>query len=324
MSEPGRRRNTPRSPRASGRGRAATPRVDPRRRRQAHRLGLRHHHRPDADGNPGRCPARGDPRRRSAAPDLPGRDRRQPPRPTRGPEDDREARAVLAARRGKKRSPPVERRIEPHDPDNADAALLILGIATRGARDGSAAARALGGAGGAAAPPGRRTPLEEERLRNRTLHPRSRFVAMATGHRRMTDAPDKEQAVGYRRPPASSRFRKGQSGNPRGRPRGRHNQAPYEAVLAQRVTIREDGIERRVSAAEAFLLHMSKKGLEGDGAAARATMAAIAEARASRLVREPMECVSSSGSSSGQGASPARSSHCEWAASSTVTAKRRE
>ena len=40
----------------------------------------------------------------------------------------------LAARQGKKRFPPIERRIEPHDPDNADAALVILGIATPRAR----------------------------------------------------------------------------------------------------------------------------------------------------------------------------------------------
>jgi hypothetical protein len=48
------------------------------------------------------------------------------------------------------------------------------------------------------------------------------------------------------------------------------------------VTIREEGVERRVTAAEAFLLHMTKKGLEGDGAAGRAAMAAIGEARAAR------------------------------------------
>jgi hypothetical protein len=48
------------------------------------------------------------------------------------------------------------------------------------------------------------------------------------------------------------------------------------------VTIREDGRERRVTAAEAFLLHLTKRGLEGDSAAARASLAAIETARATQ------------------------------------------
>jgi len=48
------------------------------------------------------------------------------------------------------------------------------------------------------------------------------------------------------------------------------------------VTIKEDGVERRVTAAEAFLLYMTKRGLDGDGAAARSAMAAIEEARSAR------------------------------------------
>lgn len=86
--------------------------------------------------------------------------------------------------------------------------------------------------------------------------------------------------VGYKNPPASTRFSKGQSGNPRGRPRNRRREIPYDFLLGQMVTIREDGRERRVTAAEAFLLHLTKKGLEGDGAAARASLAAIETARA--------------------------------------------
>ena len=70
--------------------------------------------------------------------------------------------------------------------------------------------------------------------------------------------------------------------NPKGRPRGRHNRPPYEALLDQMVTIKEDGVERRVTAAEGFLLHLAKRGLDGDGAAARAAMTAIEEARSAR------------------------------------------
>ena len=48
------------------------------------------------------------------------------------------------------------------------------------------------------------------------------------------------------------------------------------------VTIRENGRERRVTAAEAFLLQLTQKGLAGDSAAARASLEAIEAARAKR------------------------------------------
>lgn len=94
------------------------------------------------------------------------------------------------------------------------------------------------------------------------------------------NAEEPVSAVGYRKPPTATRFQKGQSGNPRGRPRNRHREIPYDMVLGQMVTIREDGRERRVTAAEAFLLQLTRKGLQGDSAAARASLQAIEAARA--------------------------------------------
>lgn len=94
-----------------------------------------------------------------------------------------------------------------------------------------------------------------------------------------TGAADK---AGYGKPPRASQFQKGKSGNPRGRPRGKKSVIPYDSLLGQMVTIREDGRERRVTAAEAFLLQLTQKGLGGDSDAARALLTAIEVARGQR------------------------------------------
>jgi Family of unknown function (DUF5681) len=90
---------------------------------------------------------------------------------------------------------------------------------------------------------------------------------------------DDNDGGGYGRPPRTTRYAKGQSGYPAGRPPGRHREAPYEAVLGRMVTIREDGVERHVKADEAFLLKHTQRALEGDGAATRTTLAVIEYAK---------------------------------------------
>ena len=98
----------------------------------------------------------------------------------------------------------------------------------------------------------------------------------------------------YGKPPRRTRFRKRQSGNPAGRPPGRKKEPPYEAVLGQMVTVREAGIERRLTAAEAFLLYLTKLGLDGDSSAARHLSPMIEGARVRRRefsAQDPHEIV---------------------------------
>jgi hypothetical protein len=85
-----------------------------------------------------------------------------------------------------------------------------------------------------------------------------------------------DHRVGYRQPPAATRFKKGKSGNPAGRPRRRHRRAPYATLFSQMVHIREGDIERQATVAEAFLRYLRRETVKnGGGPASRAYRALI-------------------------------------------------
>ncbi|SHG22225.1 hypothetical protein SAMN02745157_3712 [Kaistia soli DSM 19436] len=84
----------------------------------------------------------------------------------------------------------------------------------------------------------------------------------------MSDASDNKSPpsdVGYRRPPPRTRFKKGQSGNPGGRPRKKGPAVTdMAALLDAPVKLRQGGRAKTVAMKEAQLRAMLKKAMTGD------------------------------------------------------------
>src|SRR6267143_103492 len=79
--------------------------------------------------------------------------------------------------------------------------------------------------------------------------------------------------VGYKHPPVKSQFRKGQSGNPRGRRRGQRNlSAVLAEVLRQTVTVKQGGKALRMNKGEALIQMLLAKAHNGDGRAIKAML----------------------------------------------------
>jgi hypothetical protein len=77
--------------------------------------------------------------------------------------------------------------------------------------------------------------------------------------------PKADYAVGYGRPPIATRFRKGTSGNPSGRPRqSRSVGAILAEILARKITSRDGTRLREVMVQEAMLLKFAENALEGN------------------------------------------------------------
>jgi hypothetical protein len=71
--------------------------------------------------------------------------------------------------------------------------------------------------------------------------------------------------VGFGKPPRSTQFKPGRSGNPAGRPRGAKNFATaIEQELDTRVTVTENGRRRRISKREVIAKHLVNKAAGGD------------------------------------------------------------
>ena len=76
--------------------------------------------------------------------------------------------------------------------------------------------------------------------------------------------------TGYKRPPKHTRFRKGVSGNPKGRPKGRVNVATIlDRILREKVLITENGVRKSVTKLEAAIKRLADKADGGDIVAIR-------------------------------------------------------
>lgn len=76
----------------------------------------------------------------------------------------------------------------------------------------------------------------------------------------------KDYTVGRGKPPDASKFKAGQSGNPKGRPKGSKNFSTiFQSLADEKMTVTlKDGVTRRLTKSEGVVMRLVAKALGGD------------------------------------------------------------
>ncbi len=94
--------------------------------------------------------------------------------------------------------------------------------------------------------------------------------------------------IGFGKPPLATRFQKGVSGNPRGRPKGARNLSTVvSAALNEKVLITENGRKRRISKYEATVKQLVNRAAGGEARATQLLLGLI-QAGEARAVETPL------------------------------------
>jgi hypothetical protein len=83
--------------------------------------------------------------------------------------------------------------------------------------------------------------------------------------------------TGYGHPPKANQFPPGQSGNPRGRPKGSKSIAAiFQSVLNQKVSVTENGKTKKLPRAEVMVRQLANEAMRGDAHAIKLLMSLAA------------------------------------------------
>ena len=115
---------------------------------------------------------------------------------------------------------------------------------------------------------------------------------MNTNDDKPNEVPEPAKCVGYGTPPEATRFKKGSSGNPKGRPKGSLNVANvFIKTLREKVVINENGQRKTVTKLEAALKQLINKAASGDIRALRQLLESARDAEAKQnasVVQNPV------------------------------------